>query len=80
MAKSKLGYGHGTGIPNPVDVHVGARLRQRRTPGRVFDVETDTAGGGGVAEGGAWTWGAGSLMLWRGLFLTAGEENHCKMP
>ncbi len=28
---SKLGYGHGTGIPNPVDVHVGARLRQRRT-------------------------------------------------
>ncbi len=35
MAKSKsgskLGYGHGTGISNPVDVHVGARLRQRRT-------------------------------------------------
>ncbi len=31
MAKAKLGYGHGTGIPNPVDVHVGARLRQRRT-------------------------------------------------
>ncbi len=31
MAKSKLGYGHGTGIPNPVDVHVGARVRQRRT-------------------------------------------------
>ncbi len=31
MAKSKLGYGHGTGIPNPIDVHVGARLRQRRT-------------------------------------------------
>ncbi len=35
MAKSKsgskLGYGHGTGVPNPVDVHVGARLRQRRT-------------------------------------------------
>ncbi len=28
---SKLGYGHGTGIPNPVDVHVGTRLRQRRT-------------------------------------------------
>ncbi len=28
---SKLGYGHGTGVPNPVDVHVGARLRQRRT-------------------------------------------------
>ncbi len=27
---SKLGYGHGTGIPNPVDVHVGARLRVRR--------------------------------------------------
>ena len=35
MAKSKsgskLGYGHGTGVPNPVDVHVGARLRVRRT-------------------------------------------------
>ena len=35
MAKSKSGsklvYGHGTGIPNPVDVHVGARVRQRRT-------------------------------------------------
>ncbi|MCH9053392.1 MAG: helix-turn-helix transcriptional regulator [Proteobacteria bacterium] len=31
MAKSKLGYGHGTGIPSPVDVHVGARLRRRRT-------------------------------------------------
>ena len=31
MAKSKSGYGRGTGIPSPVDVHVGARLRQRRT-------------------------------------------------
>ncbi len=31
MAKSKLGYGHGTGIPSPVDVHVGSRLRIRRT-------------------------------------------------
>ena len=35
MAKSKsgskLGYGHGTGIPNPVDAHVGARVRVRRT-------------------------------------------------
>jgi transcriptional regulator with XRE-family HTH domain len=31
MAKSKLGYGHGTGIPSPIDVHVGARLRLRRT-------------------------------------------------
>ncbi len=28
---SKLAYGHGTGVPNPVDVHVGARLRVRRT-------------------------------------------------
>ncbi len=28
---SKLGFGHGTGIPNPDDVHVGARLRIRRT-------------------------------------------------
>ncbi len=31
MAKAKLGYGHGTGIPSPIDVHVGARLGQRRT-------------------------------------------------
>ncbi len=31
MAKTKLGYGRGTGIPNPIDVHVGARLRVRRT-------------------------------------------------
>ncbi len=31
MAKSSLGYGHGTGIPSPVDVHAGARLRVRRT-------------------------------------------------
>ncbi len=31
MAKAKLGYGRGTGIPNPVDVHVGTRLRVRRT-------------------------------------------------
>ncbi len=31
MAKSKLGYGHGTGIPSPVDVHVGRRVRMRRT-------------------------------------------------
>ncbi len=34
MAKSKLGsklgYGRGTGIPRPVDVHVGARVRMRR--------------------------------------------------
>ena len=30
MAKTRLGHGRGTGIPNPVDVHVGARLRQRR--------------------------------------------------
>ncbi len=30
MAKSKLGYGHGTGKPHPVDVHVGARVRMRR--------------------------------------------------
>ncbi len=31
MAKTKSGYGRGTGIPNSIDVHVGARLRQRRT-------------------------------------------------
>ncbi len=31
MAKSKLAYGHGTGIPSPVDVHVGTRVRMRRT-------------------------------------------------
>ncbi len=30
MAKSKPSYGRGTGIPNPVDVHVGARVRLRR--------------------------------------------------
>ncbi len=28
---SKLGYGHGTGIPSPIDAHVGTRLRMRRT-------------------------------------------------
>ncbi len=31
MARAKPRYGHGTGIPSPVDVHVGARVRQRRT-------------------------------------------------
>ncbi len=30
MAKSELAYGRGTGKPHPVDVHVGARVRQRR--------------------------------------------------
>ncbi len=30
MAKAKSAYGHGTGKPHPVDVHVGARVRQRR--------------------------------------------------
>ncbi len=30
MAKSKPRYGRGTGIPSPVDVHVGARVRMRR--------------------------------------------------
>ncbi len=30
MAKSKPRHGHGTGKPSPVDVHVGARVRQRR--------------------------------------------------
>ncbi len=30
MAKAKLRYGRGTGIPRPVDVHVGARVRMRR--------------------------------------------------
>ncbi len=30
MAKSKPSYGHGTGRPSPVDMHVGARVRQRR--------------------------------------------------
>lgn len=28
--KTKLPYGRGTGIPNPIDVHVGARIRSRR--------------------------------------------------
>ena len=31
MAKSKSRHGPGTGIPSPIDVHVGARLRRRRT-------------------------------------------------
>ncbi len=31
MAKVKLGHGRGAGIPSPVDVHAGARLRVRRT-------------------------------------------------
>jgi transcriptional regulator with XRE-family HTH domain len=30
MAKSKPHHGHGTGQPSPVDIHVGARVRQRR--------------------------------------------------
>ncbi len=30
MAKAKSGYGRGTGKPHPVDVHVGARVWQRR--------------------------------------------------
>ena len=30
MAKSKPLYGRGTGKPHPVDIHVGARVRQRR--------------------------------------------------
>ncbi len=31
MAKSKPRYGYGTRKPSPVDVHVGARVRMRRT-------------------------------------------------
>ncbi len=31
MAKSKPRFGRGTGKPHPVDVHVGARARMRRT-------------------------------------------------
>ena len=31
MAKYKSRHGRGTGIPSPVDAHVGARLRRRRT-------------------------------------------------
>jgi transcriptional regulator with XRE-family HTH domain len=31
MAKIKSGYGRGTGRPHPIDVHVGAKLRARRT-------------------------------------------------
>ncbi len=31
MAKSKPRYGYGTRKPSPVDVHVGARVRLRRT-------------------------------------------------
>ncbi len=31
MGKTRLAYGRGTGIPSPVDVHVGRRVRMRRT-------------------------------------------------
>ena len=31
MAETKPSFGRGTGIPSPVDVHVGARTRVRRT-------------------------------------------------
>ncbi len=31
MGKISLAYGHGTGTPHPVDVHVGQRVRMRRT-------------------------------------------------
>ncbi len=31
MAKSQPRHGHGTGKPRPVDIHVGARVRLRRT-------------------------------------------------
>ena len=31
MAKSKPQFGHGTGKPHPIDVHVGAQARMRRT-------------------------------------------------
>ena len=31
MGENAPSYGRGTGIPSPVDVHVGARLRVRRT-------------------------------------------------
>ena len=31
MANSNPRYGRGTGQPHPVDMHVGARVRQRRT-------------------------------------------------
>ena len=30
MARSKSRFGHGTGKPHPVDVHIGARVRMRR--------------------------------------------------
>jgi transcriptional regulator with XRE-family HTH domain len=31
MAKSKSAYGHDRGKPHPVDIHVGTRVRARRT-------------------------------------------------
>ena len=31
MSKFSSGYGRGMGTPHPVDVHVGARVRMRRT-------------------------------------------------
>ena len=31
MPRANSGYGRGEGRPSPVDIHVGARVRQRRT-------------------------------------------------
>jgi hypothetical protein len=42
MAKSKPRFGRGTGKPHPVDVHVGARLKQRRV--LLGMTQTDLAG------------------------------------
>src|SRR6202451_4795316 len=30
LARGEAEYGRGTGIPNPIDVHVGKRIRMRR--------------------------------------------------
>ena len=45
MAKSKPVYGRGTGNLHPVDVHVGARVRQLRTLGGMTQTDlADTIG------------------------------------
>ncbi len=45
MAKSKPRYGHGTGNSHPVDIHVGARVRVRRTRNRMTHTNLGEAHG-----------------------------------
>ncbi len=43
MAKAKLAYGRGTGMLHPVDMHVGARVRQRRVLQGMTQIELANA-------------------------------------